>query len=207
MNVAVARCDGRGGERHVEGFVETAGRGERTRHPKAGARGIGSERHCVAVRAIGFVEESGRPQRVAIERDAFRVAGRERLECLGFTLGASELGNFQRGANRALTCANGQLRVGGLRRLIEGLQRFLIARFVVQQRGQLQLQIRVGIRGAANDQRASDEQCECDDARANARRSSPTRYTAQRPHGPTLTGTWAPQPTSPICERTARSPE
>jgi hypothetical protein len=41
--------------------------------------------------------------------------------------------------------------------LIKGLQRFLIPRFVVQQRRELQLQIGVGIRGAANGQRSSDE--------------------------------------------------
>ena len=48
-----------------------------------------------------------------------------------------------------------------LRRLIEGQQRFLVSGLVVEERGELELKIGVGVRGPANDQRGSDEQCDC----------------------------------------------
>ena len=103
VNLTVTRCAGRGGERHVEGLVQTAGRGERAGHAEAGARDeSGACATAIAIRAIGFVEESCRPQRVAIERDGFRIVGRDLPECLGFAPGASELGDLQRGANRSL---------------------------------------------------------------------------------------------------------
>ena len=94
-------------------------------------------------------------------------------------------------------------RVGGLRRLIEGLQRFLIARLVVEQRGELQLKIGVGIGGATNGQRASDEQRECERARERATTVRPGNRRNVR-MVPPLPGTWAPQPTpllTPLCRR------
>ncbi len=150
--------------------------------PKRARDESGAIARRVAIRAIGFVEESGRPQRVAIQRDRFWIAGRERSECLGFAPGPSELGDLQRRANRAFARANGQLGIGGLRRLIEGLQRFLVTRLVVEQRRELQLKIGVGVRGPRT---ASVPPTNSASAMTDA--PSPTWYPAQRPHGPTLT--------------------
>ena len=133
------------------------------------ARRIRGDRRCVAIRAIGFVEESSRPQRVTVERDGFRIFWCERLERFGFALGTRELGDLQRGTNGPFTSANGQLRVARLGGLVEGLQRFLVTRFVVEERGELQLQIRIGIGRSAKRERPSDEQREYDDARPKAR--------------------------------------
>ena len=127
------------------------------------------DRRCVAIRAIGFIEESSRPQRVAQQRDGLRIFWCERLECCGLALGAREVGDLQRGANRALTSANGNLRVARLGGLVEGLQRFLVTRFVVEEIGELQLQIAIGIGRSANREGRSDEQREDDDARPRAR--------------------------------------
>ena len=169
VDVAVARRAGRRDERHVERLIETARGGERARDAEPRARRVRRLREPIAIRTIGFVEESGRPERIAVERDRFRIGWRELSERLGLASGLAELGHFQRRADAALTGAKGDDRVVGLGGLIERLKGFLVSGFVVEQRGELELEVGIGALRASHCQRASDEQRERDQ-----RRLSPT---------------------------------
>ena len=187
VDLTVTRSARRGDERHVEGLIQTAGGGERAGDAEARTRRLRFLREAIPIRAIGFVEQSCRPERVAVERDGFRIVGRDLPERLGFAPGPTELGDLQRGADAPFAGTNGNERVVGPGRLIEGQQRFLVSGLVVEERGELELKIGVGVRGPANDQRGSDEQRDCHD-----RGPSSTWQPSKRPHGPTLAGTWAP---------------
>jgi hypothetical protein len=62
--------------------------------------------------------------------------------------GDAELGHLQCAANLALEGPKGERPVVGLCGTLEGLQRLLKARLVVEQRRQLELQLTVAARGA-----------------------------------------------------------
>ena len=149
MELAVA---GRGAQRRlhlVQGLFEARARGQRLGQAVAAARHVGRDRQRVAELAFRFVEQAGRPQGVGVHGDGLGVLGRVVAQRGGFLLRLLEFADQERGLHHADPRPQAQRRILGVGREAKRRAGLVEARLLVEQRGQLVLQLGVVARPAA----------------------------------------------------------
>ena len=148
VQLAVAR---RGAQRRLhlgQRLLELRARGQRLGQPVPAARHLRRDGQRLVELALRFVEQARRPQRVGVDRHRFGIARRVVAQRRRFALRFLELADQQRRLHDADARPQLQRRIVGVGGESERLTRFVEARLLVEQRGELELQLGI-VAGAA----------------------------------------------------------
>ena len=143
VDLTVARSGGSGGQCCIERLVQLAGRGQRSGQTKTRARRARRPLDARSVLALGFIEETGGPQRVGVQRQRLGIVARQLASSSASCRARTNSATFSAVRTVPLRPATATRASSLLVGLGEGHERFLVPRLVVEESAELKLQISI----------------------------------------------------------------
>ena len=145
VDFSVPRGRRNGRERLVQRLGQAILRGERPRHAESCTRRLGIHDLGVAVRLIGLIEQTRRPERVAIQCQGFGIRREIGHKPVGFLLRHHELRDPEGRSHLPFASTVRQLGVFGHRSRVERHQRFRVPSLLEEEVGKLDLHLGIGV--------------------------------------------------------------